>query len=174
MEEQKKMEIISRKGRITKKKRRKQLHNPQSHTLFPLLLAAILSKSRNNQALIKKCLNQTILSVPHLLFAPVLSLIPPLLKSNCVEIVRKSAEIVGAASLSSFEMNEKVAGDDEIIKSLISLLGSPMREISMVACNAMLDLATSSVGCQRLLHFSAIEKLMQINIMLTWFLSPLM
>lgn len=73
----------------------------------------------------------------------------------------KSSEIVGAASLSSFEMNEKVAGDDEIIKSLISLLGSPMREISMVACNAMLDLATASVGCQRLLQFSAIEKLIK-------------
>lgn len=79
---QKKMEIVSRKRKITKKKRRKQPHNPQSHTLFPLLLAAILSKSRNNQAVIKKCLNQTILSVPHLLFEPVLSLIPALLKSK--------------------------------------------------------------------------------------------
>ncbi|XP_073272742.1 uncharacterized protein [Primulina huaijiensis] len=167
MEEQpqkKKMAIICKNGRITKNKGRKQLQYPQSHTLFPLLLAAILSKSRNNQALVKKCLNHIILSLPHFLFAPVLSLIPTLLKSNCVEIVCKSAEIVGAASLSSFEMNEKIALEDEIIKSLISLLRSPMRKISTVACNAMLDLATASIGRQRLLQFSAIEKLILCSI----------
>ncbi|KZV29564.1 hypothetical protein F511_00842 [Dorcoceras hygrometricum] len=162
-EQQKEMAMISRNGGTTKK-RRKQLHNPQSHTLFPLLLAAILSKSGNNQALIKECLNQTILLLPHVLLAPLLSVIPALLKSNCVEIVCKSAEIVGAVSLSLFEMNEQIALEDEIIKSLISLLQSPRRKISMVACSAMLDLATTSVGTQRLLQFSAIEKLIVCSI----------
>ncbi|XP_073144484.1 uncharacterized protein [Henckelia pumila] len=61
-------------------------------------------------------------------------------------------------------MNEIIALEDEIIKSLISLLRSPMRKISMVACNAMLDLATTSVGRQRLLQFSAIEKLILCSI----------
>ncbi|KAK6151435.1 hypothetical protein DH2020_014070 [Rehmannia glutinosa] len=79
---------------------------------------------------------------------------------NCTEIVCKSAEIIGAASLASFEMNENIALEDEIMKGLISLLGSSKRKIAIASCNAVLDLSTTSVGRQRLLEFTAIENLL--------------
>ncbi|KAI3446635.1 hypothetical protein Pfo_003300 [Paulownia fortunei] len=153
MEEQQPQQM--RKRRIMKKKRNKQ----HQKTLFPLLLAALCSKSHIRRALIKKCLNKLVLYLPHVDLYPILSLLPSLLKFNCAEIVCRSAEIIGAASLASFEMNEKIALEDEIVKDLVSLLGSSKREIATAACNAILDLSTTSVGRQRLLEFTAIENL---------------
>lgn len=74
--------------------------------------------------------------------------------------MRKSAEIVGGISLASYEMNEQISMEDATVKSLISLLRSSKREISMAACNAVLDLSTTSIGRERLLEFNAIENLL--------------
>ncbi|KAK4392599.1 Bifunctional lysine-specific demethylase and histidyl-hydroxylase NO66 [Sesamum angolense] len=141
----------------TKKKKRFRQHET---TLFPLLLAALCSNCHNRRALIKKCLNRVLLSLPHLDLSPILSLLPALLKFNCAGIVCKSLEIIGAASLASIVMNEKIAEEGEIMKGLISLLGSSKRGTAMAACNALLDLSTTSSGRQRLVEFSAIENLL--------------
>ncbi|KAL9150979.1 hypothetical protein ABFS82_11G023800 [Erythranthe guttata] len=150
--------IMKRKRRsITKKKKKRNTIHRDN--IFPLLLAAVCSKSDVAIPLIEKCLNDLFLNLPHLQLSPILSLLPSLLRFNYAEIACKSAEIVGAASLSSLEMNEMIAEEDETVKGLISLLTSPKREISMAACNAVLDLATTSVGRQQLLEFAAIENI---------------
>ncbi|KAJ4830785.1 hypothetical protein Tsubulata_031165 [Turnera subulata] len=131
---------------------------------FPLLLAATLT---NSTSLIKKCLsrlqsrlspppNQT-LPIP--VAVPVISLLPALLSSRSPGIARRSAEIVGAASLSSLEMNELIGSDGEIVKALVARLGGSDRRVCLAACSALLDLSTTCGGRQRLLHFSALEKL---------------
>lgn len=70
------------------------------------------------------------------------------------------AEIVGAASLFSSEMNEQIALDSETVKALLSVLASPTKRVSLSACNAVLDLCTTSIGRQSLLHSSALHALM--------------
>ncbi|KAK6127076.1 hypothetical protein DH2020_039178 [Rehmannia glutinosa] len=137
-----------------------RLIDPNESVNRPALMS-LCSKSHIRRALIKKCLNRVFLSLPQFDLSPFLSLFPSLLKfSNCTEIVCKSAEIIGAASLASFEMNENIALEDEIMKGLISLLGSSKREIAIASCNAVLDLSTTLVGRQRLLEFTAIENLL--------------
>lgn len=69
----------------------------------------------------------------------------------------KSAEIVGAASLASFEMNEQISAEAEVAKSLINLLRNSERRTAVVACNALLDLTATSVGRQRLIEFGAVD-----------------
>jgi len=69
---------------------------------------------------------------------------------------------VGAASLFSLEMNEQIALDGEIVKGLVSALGSSKRNVLMAACNAVLDMSTTSVARQRLLELSALESLMWV------------
>ncbi|KAK4431972.1 Bifunctional lysine-specific demethylase and histidyl-hydroxylase NO66 [Sesamum alatum] len=149
MEEQQQQhdEKMKRKRRIMKKKKKKMKNEK---TVFALLLAALCSNCRNRRALIKKCLNRVFLYLPHVDFSPILSLLPALLKFNCAGIVCKSLEIMGAASLASFAMNEKIAEEGDTMKGLISLLGSSKRGTAMAACNALLDLSTTSVGRQRL------------------------
>ncbi|KAL3841064.1 hypothetical protein ACJIZ3_025655 [Penstemon smallii] len=127
----------------TRRKITKRRKTKQDNSLFPLILSALFRKSDNNKTLIKKCLNKISLSLPHLLSNPILSLLPSLLKSNSSEIVCKSAEIIGAASLVSFEMNENIALEDDILKGLISLLRNSKREIAVAACNAIMDLSTT-------------------------------
>lgn len=161
MEEQQKQKM-GRNRRFAMKKKKRSLWNPEA--IFPLLLAAYGSKSRVEKALIKKCLNKIFFSLPHLHLPPILALLPSLLKSDCAEIVCKSAEIVGAASLASFEMSEQIAAEDEIVKRLISLLRNSERKIAIAACNAVLDLSAVSVGRQRLLEFAATENFMNSNL----------
>ena len=67
---------------------------------------------------------------------------------------------MGAASLVSLEMNELISMDDETVKALISLLRSSKCSVLLAACNALLDISTTSLGRQRLLKFSALERLM--------------
>ncbi|KAL2456032.1 uncharacterized protein Fot_57121 [Forsythia ovata] len=148
------------KGKIINKKRKTEEENLESNTLFGLILAAICTNANANKHLIKQCLNHLYLSlVSHDLSAPIISLLPVLLKSKCGEIVCRSVEIVGAVSLMSFQLNEMISSECEIVKSLIMLLGSTKRKISMAACNAIMDLSTTAVGQQRLLELSAIDKL---------------
>ncbi|KAJ0524915.1 hypothetical protein HanHA300_Chr09g0306011 [Helianthus annuus] len=79
---------------------------------------------------------------------------------RCSEIACSGLEIVGAASLFSIEMNEQIAFDDEIVKGLITAVASSRRNVSMAACNALLDLFTTSVGRCKLLEHSAVDNLM--------------
>ncbi|KAJ0031060.1 hypothetical protein Pint_13960 [Pistacia integerrima] len=150
------MESKKRKtwSEISKRKTETEMN---SHTLFPILVAAL---SNNSKSLIKKCLNKLLrLSQPTLLI-PILSLLPILLKSKYGTIVRLTAEVVGKASLLSLESNERIALDDEIVKALICLLGNSNRRVWIAACNAVLDLSTASLARQRLLKFSALYRLL--------------
>ncbi|GLU10401.1 hypothetical protein SLE2022_272100 [Rubroshorea leprosula] len=133
---------------------------PADHnTIFPLLLAATFS---NSESLVKKCLTKLrrspLFQSPTQLI-PIISLIPTLLNSKSAAISSRSAEIVGAASLVSLEINEQIACDCQTVKALASLVIKSERNVSVAACNALLDLCTTSVGRQRLLHFSALQTL---------------
>ncbi|XP_057995501.1 uncharacterized protein LOC131168763 [Hevea brasiliensis] len=135
-------------------------------TIFALMLAALCNHGNgpNSQSLLKTYLNQlyaflfskSLNSIP----LSILALFPVLLSSKCPDIACRSAKIVGATSLLSLEMNERIALDSEIVKVLILALGSSSRKVSVAACNALLDLSTTTVGTLRLLEFSALEKLM--------------
>lgn len=72
-----------------------------------------------------------------------------------------SAEIVGALSLYSLELNEQVGLDGEIVKSLVLALRNWKKSrVLMAACNAVLDMATTPVARQCLLRFFALENLL--------------
>ncbi|KAI3672998.1 hypothetical protein L6452_39104 [Arctium lappa] len=122
--------------------------NQVIHKALDHLLLSLLSKSPN-----------LILHSQRTLHISIISLLPVLLSSRCSEVACSSLEIVGAASLFSIEMNEQIATDEEIVKGLISGVASSRRSVSMAACNALLDLLTTSVGRCRLLEFSAIDNL---------------
>jgi hypothetical protein len=57
------------------------------------------------------------------------------------------------------EMNELVALDVGTVKGLILMLVIRKRKLSVAACDALLDLSTTLIGRQRLLKFSALERL---------------
>ncbi|KAA8535701.1 hypothetical protein F0562_030704 [Nyssa sinensis] len=169
------MEERKRKGSITTRRKWKkfqtlsstsssklQHHAHGNNTIFALMLAALSADS--NKPIIERCLNQLRLSLlsktpKQTLPIPILSLLPVLLNNKCAEIVSNCAEIVGAASIFSFEMNEQIASDGEVVKGLVSAVGSTKMNVLMAACNAILDLSTTSIGRQRLLEFSAMESL---------------
>lgn len=88
------------------------------------------------------------------MFAPV-----DMLDSN-PDIACLCAKVVGMASLCLFEINQQIASDAEILKSLILGLRSSNRRVQLSACCAVSDLSTSLVGRQRLLEHSALETLM--------------
>ncbi|KAL3535450.1 hypothetical protein ACH5RR_003911 [Cinchona calisaya] len=168
--------------RISKKKTKKTIKhqqlaikNPNSQTLFAIILASLYSSDINNNnshpnPIILHCLNRLLRTLPQNLSPPILSLLPILLTSKSDEVSCKSAELVGVASLISIEINEVIALEDGIILGLINLLGSSRRSASVAACNAILDLSTTSIGRGRLLEFSALEKLMAIDPCLQSFL----
>lgn len=81
-QQKQKMEI---KGRIATKKKKNynKNRNMRNHDrVWPLLLAAFCSKSLVEKALIKKCLNKILSSLPRLHLPPILALIPSLLESE--------------------------------------------------------------------------------------------
>ncbi|KAD6454536.1 hypothetical protein E3N88_09242 [Mikania micrantha] len=138
--------------------------------LFAIMLAALSNRQPQGTLVIQKALNyllhsllskspNSILRSHKTLQTPLISLLPLLLNSRYSEIACSGLEIVGAASLFSIEMNEQIALDDEIVKGLITALASSRRSVSMAACNALLDLFTTSVGRCKLLEFSAIDNL---------------
>ncbi|CAN1342689.1 Ferrochelatase-2, chloroplastic [Linum perenne] len=136
-------------------------------TVSPLLLAALANDRSTNshRSLIRRCLTylrSSLLSqappLPELSISTFLSLIPLLLVSKHGDIARFAAETLGAASLCSLETNEEIVRDDVIVRALIyALLRSSRTKVSLAACNAILDLSTSSAGRQRLLEFSALD-----------------
>lgn len=88
----------------------------------------------------------------------------PYVMWRCSEIVCSGLEIVGAASLFSIETNEQIALDEDTVKGLINAVGSCNKSVSMAACNAILDLFTTSIGRFKLLELSAINNLMSQNL----------
>ncbi|XP_041022781.1 uncharacterized protein LOC121263777 [Juglans microcarpa x Juglans regia] len=138
-----------------------QLRHVDADTIFALLLAGISNSHRpDSLSLIEKCL----IKLPHSLLSTkpnhILSLLPFLLCSKRASITSRGAEIVGMASLFSLEMNERIAFDADIVKGLVSALASSKRSVLMAACNAVLDMSTTSVARERLLASSALESLM--------------
>lgn len=71
-----------------------------------------------------------------------------------------SAEVVGAAALHSMEMNMAIASDYEVVKCLISALGSQSYRVAKAACNAIMDLSSSPNGRERLKDSLAIQSLL--------------
>lgn len=71
-----------------------------------------------------------------------------------------AAEIVGLGSLLSFDMNEMIAMDGEIVKALISGAVDWRRSMAVAFCNAVLDLMTTEIGRRELLEFTAVETFM--------------
>ncbi|XP_050219040.1 uncharacterized protein LOC126669577 [Mercurialis annua] len=151
-----------------KNKRKKRKKIPESpsfsvalvnaDTIFPLLLATLCNSQPppTSQSLTKKCLNKLKMNDP--LPNSILSLLPTLLTSRYPDIACRSAEVLGAASLLSVEMNERIALDCVIVKALLFCLGSCKKNVSVSACNALLDLSTTSIGRCRLFEFSALER----------------
>lgn len=90
-----------------------------------------------------------------------MAVLPPLLHSSCDDIVCAAAKIVGAASLISIEVNERIACDLGIVKVLVaSILRVRKMAAKKALCNAVLDLSITSFGCQRLLEVSGLNYLM--------------
>ncbi|OMO77615.1 Armadillo-like helical [Corchorus olitorius] len=163
-------EEVKRKkyGRSRKRKKSSSDSEPNT-TILPLLMASTYKQSL---PLLKKCLykfHRSFLSQPHEEEAPplavILSLCPLLLNYESPEIASLTAEIVGAASLMSFHMNQQVVSDSPTLKALISLIPTSPNSVSTAACNALLDLCSSSLGRHRLLHSSALKTLMTFGLL---------
>ncbi|KAG6589672.1 Bifunctional lysine-specific demethylase and histidyl-hydroxylase NO66, partial [Cucurbita argyrosperma subsp. sororia] len=168
MEQQQK--LCSHSCTSTSKTKRKRRSNSDFdvNTTFCLLLAAV-STPRNPYAasLIPKCLAELHFALlphsPHplqTLPSSILSLLPLLILSELQGIASRAAEIVGAASLLSLRMNEVIASADGVVRALISALACSKRRVALAACNAVMDLSTTSFGRESLVEFSAIERLM--------------
>ncbi|CAL1371846.1 unnamed protein product [Linum trigynum] len=145
-------------------------------SVSPLLLAALADDpdSSSRRPLIRRCLVHLRSSLfsqsppQKLSVTLLLSFLPILLISKHEDIARLASETLGAASLCSLETNEEIVMDAVVVRALIHALRSSRMNVSMAACNAILDLSTSSAGRQRLLEFSALQflipKCLQIHI----------
>ncbi|XAR55648.1 [Histone H3]-lysine-36 demethylase [Bertholletia excelsa] len=144
-----------------RKRNNRKAHKLDSHHELHLQLLNQMRRSLLSEIPNPNCTSQYPIITPQLtLPAPIICLFPILLASECSKVVRKCAELIGAASLFSLAMNEQIANDQGIVKSLISALASSKTgSTSIAACNALLDLSTTSIGRQRLLDFSALEYL---------------
>ncbi|KAL3742563.1 hypothetical protein ACJRO7_017953 [Eucalyptus globulus] len=179
MEETQQRKRKRRRRRDSELSRSAPLGSADADTALCLLLASVSkinaggrgrSDPLPSSSLVKRCL-QKVLSflsksddpVPSfrkIPLAALFSVLPVLLKSNNPDIACLSAKVVGMASLCSFDMNQRVASDAEILESLVSGLRSSNRRVKLSACRAVSDLSTSLVGRQRLLEHSALETLM--------------
>ncbi|GAB2267389.1 hypothetical protein Dimus_002374 [Dionaea muscipula] len=169
---------MRQKGRSGATKRRRSKSKASSDTTHRLpsdpsaavaATLAVLSIPRcpSSEPLLKSTLNKllrVLLSAPPLsedFLNLTISVLPPLLSnSRSSEIISVGARIVGAASLISFEMNEKLASDGEIVRALVPKVVNSETRVAMAACDAILDLSTTSLGRKRLLELSALEYLM--------------
>lgn len=64
---------------------------------------------------------------------------------RCAEIASLEAEIAEVTSRRSFEMNKIIASNCEIMKSLISVIWNSRWNVSMAACNTILDISTTTI-----------------------------
>ncbi|XP_062077473.1 uncharacterized protein LOC133782249 [Humulus lupulus] len=167
MEKQRRPSLSSRKKNRKRKSDESSTHNngvqvqyaSDFDALFAILVAALTNLHKQPRYLLP-LINKSLakLRLSHIQ-TPIISLLPTLLASKYAAIVSCGAEIVGLASLLSLEMNEEIASDSETVKALVSALGSPKRTVLMAACNAVLDVGTTCIGRERLLHFCALEAL---------------
>ncbi|KAL6977808.1 hypothetical protein U1Q18_026593 [Sarracenia purpurea var. burkii] len=141
-----------------KKKNKNGSHHQLILQLLNQLHLSLLSQIPNPNSFFPPNPNLIIVSPQLTLPVPILSLLPILLTSRCSEIVCKCAEFVGAASLFSLEMNEQITNDDEIVRGLnFALTSSKRRKSVIAACNAALDMSTTSTGRRRLLECSTLN-----------------
>ncbi|KAH1116955.1 hypothetical protein GLYMA_17G056500v4 [Glycine max] len=162
------MEKKKKKDRVKRKRKQKpsarelhRLRSSDANAIFALLLAS-LSNTPHSVIFINKCLfklRRSLLLSPTSL-TPILALLPTLLRSKGSDIACPAADIIGAASLVSFDANEEIASDSETVEGLISLLQSRNRKVLLSACNAVLDFSTTTFAQRQLLKFSALNKLM--------------
>lgn len=101
-------------------------------------------------------------TVEELLSEGLLAALPTLLASSLPQILLQSAEIVGGAALWSYEMNTKVANDKKIVSALVAMLSNKNKDIARGACNAVMDLATTSIGREKLRDCRAIDQLFHL------------
>ncbi|XP_020230222.1 uncharacterized protein LOC109811006 [Cajanus cajan] len=161
MEKEKKQRV---KRKRNEKPSARDLHGPRSsdsNAIFALLLAA-LSKRTHSVILINKCLfklRRSLLLSPTSM-TPMLALLPTLLRSKRAEIACRTADVIGAASLVSFDANEEIASDSETVEGLVSLLESRKRKVLLSVCNAVLDFSATTFARRQMLKFFALNKLM--------------
>ncbi|XP_039167285.1 uncharacterized protein LOC104441291 isoform X2 [Eucalyptus grandis] len=178
MEETQQRKRKRRRRRDSELSRSAPLGSADADTALCLLLASVSkinaggrgrSDPLPSSSLVKRCLRKVlsflsksddpVSSFRKIPLAALFSVLPVLLKSN-PDIACLSAKVVGMASLCSFDMNQRIASDAEILESLVSGLRSSNRRVKLSACGAVSDLATSLVGRQSLLEHSALETLM--------------
>lgn len=82
------------------------------------------------------------------------------MKRRYPSVASLGLEVIGAAAICSFESNVMIASDDAVVKGLVQALGSEDRLLAEAACNAVMDLATSPFGRERLREAFAVEKLL--------------
>ncbi|ERN07414.1 hypothetical protein AMTR_s00019p00245720 [Amborella trichopoda] len=158
-------------------KRKRKRNSSETHistqNLFPQMLAAYsMIHTEQGLSTLKKVLNfylRLIRTPPNGSLAPqdilpdgVLSLFPLLLKTRYPDVAVRSVEIVGAVSLWSLEANIKLVSDEEIVNAMVSMLESNKRRVVMAACNAVMDLATTTIGSESLCKSSSIEKILSL------------
>ncbi|KAL3742543.1 hypothetical protein ACJRO7_017933 [Eucalyptus globulus] len=179
MEETQQRKRKRRRRRDSELSRSAPLGSADADTALCLLLASVSkinaggrggSDPLPSSSLVKRCLRKVLSflsksddpvpSFRKIPLAALFSVLPVLLKSNNPDIACLCAEVVGMASLCSFEMNQLIASDAEILESLVSGLRSSNRRVKWSACRAVSDLSTSLVGRQRLLEHSALQTLM--------------
>ncbi|PON42748.1 hypothetical protein TorRG33x02_335160 [Trema orientale] len=165
MEKQGKCSTSSQRRNRKRKPQEPSIPKYDSDSIFAILVAALSNLKKQPESLkpiVNKCLDELRLSLSLSLINPnpILSLLPTLLRSKYAGIASRGAEIVGAVSLLSLEMNQEIASDGETVKGLVSALASTKKRVSMAACNAVLDLGTTCFGREQLLHFCALEALM--------------
>ncbi|KAL5974077.1 hypothetical protein ACLOJK_030739 [Asimina triloba] len=154
------------------RKRRKRKRAPTSppvtaHHLFAQMLAAYANiQSPFSQSLLLKCLRRIHSSLTHSQdfclqeFDVLIALLPYLLILNNPKVAASCGDIIGAAALLSFDTNVKIACSKEIVNGLVTALGSCSKQVVEAACNALLDLSTTTIGQEKLQESSAVDKLL--------------
>ncbi|GAB2224905.1 hypothetical protein Drorol1_Dr00005684 [Drosera rotundifolia] len=127
---------------------------PHPATVLTIALAAAATDSSPPPSTLTSLhrlllLSPSPLTSSHLSLA--LSILPHLLSAPATAII--GLRIVGAAALSSFEGNEMIVGDKEVVRAVVRRIGSGERgEVMAAACDAVLDLAVSVEGRRTLVE----------------------
>lgn len=73
-----------------------------------------------------------------------------------------SAEVVGAAALSSLEANEAIVAEADVVECLAAALRSRSARVVEAVASSILDLSSSSIGRVRLCGSSALVELLWV------------
>ncbi|KAF6161771.1 hypothetical protein GIB67_013848 [Kingdonia uniflora] len=154
-------------GKHRKRKKssiREEEDNSSSLRIFPTMLASLANVHTHfARSLLKNHLRklQQQITLNH---DGLLSLFPSLLRTttNYPSISVRCSQVIGFSALSSFETNERICLDSEILRALVEALNCRVKRVSMAACNAILDLSTTLVARQSFCGVSAVDKLMSV------------